>query len=97
MARAEAYLHAKFHLDPSIRLATVHERHRQAGQTGQDRQRTDSIGRTVLQTVAQRPVGLVGAVFRKPAKRESGSCRVIWTDAMGQQSLSGPYYTIVSV
>jgi len=31
---AEAYLHAKFHLDPSNRLATVHERHRQ---TGQDR------------------------------------------------------------
>jgi len=29
----------------------VHERHRQ---TGQDRQRTDSIGRTVLQTVAQK-------------------------------------------
>ena len=31
--RAEAYLHAKFHLDPSNRLATVHERHRQDGQT----------------------------------------------------------------
>jgi len=27
--RAEAYLHAKFHLDPSNRSATVHERHRQ--------------------------------------------------------------------
>jgi len=26
--RAEAYLHAKFHLDPPNRLATVHERHR---------------------------------------------------------------------
>jgi len=50
VARAEAYLHAKFHLDPSNRLATVHERHRQT-----DRQRSDSIGRTVLQTVAQKP------------------------------------------
>ena len=40
MARAEAYLHTKFHLDPSNRLATVQERHRQ---TGQDRQRSDSI------------------------------------------------------
>ena len=33
-----AYLHAKFHLDPSNRLATVHERHRQDRtdrQTGQ--------------------------------------------------------------
>ena len=29
VARAEAYLHAKFHLDPSNGLATVHERYRQ--------------------------------------------------------------------
>ena len=40
-------LRAKFHLDPSNRLATVHERHRQDRQTGQtDRQdredRTDN-------------------------------------------------------
>jgi len=32
----EAYLHAKFHLDPSKRLATVHQRHRQTDR--QDRQ-----------------------------------------------------------
>ena len=38
MARDEAYLHAKFHLDPSNRLATVHERHRQDRQDTQDRQ-----------------------------------------------------------
>jgi len=36
VARAEAYLLAKFHLDPSNRLATVHERHRQTDRTGQD-------------------------------------------------------------
>ena len=30
--RAESYLHAKFHLDPPNRLATVHQRHRQTGQ-----------------------------------------------------------------
>ena len=42
---AEAYLHAKFHLDRSNRLATIHQRHRQ---DRQDRQRSDSIGRTVL-------------------------------------------------
>jgi len=55
MARAEAYLHAKFHLDPSNRLATIHRRYRQTDRTDrQDRQRTDSIGRTVLQTVAQK-------------------------------------------
>jgi len=35
MARAEAYPHAKLHLDPSNRLATVHERYRQTHrQTG---------------------------------------------------------------
>jgi len=51
VAGAEAYLHAKFHLDPSNRLATIHQGHRQTDRTGQDRQtdrqRTDSIGRTV--------------------------------------------------
>ena len=58
VARAEAYLHAKFRLDPSNRLASVHERHRQDRQNRQerqtDRQRADSIGRTVLETVAQK-------------------------------------------
>jgi len=52
VARAEAYLHAKFHLDPSNRLATIHQRYRQDRQT--DRQWSDCIGRTVLQTVAQK-------------------------------------------
>jgi len=36
MAGVEAYLHAKFHLDPSNRLATVHQRHRQTGEHRQD-------------------------------------------------------------
>ena len=56
--QADAYLHAKFHLDPSNCLTTVHERHRQTDrQTGQDRTgQSDSIGRTVLQTVAQKEV-----------------------------------------
>ena len=55
MARAEAYLHAKFHLDPSNRLARIDQRHGETDrQTGQDRQRFDSTGRTVLQTVAQK-------------------------------------------
>jgi len=35
VARAEAYLHAKFRLDPSNRLATIHQRYRQDRQTGQ--------------------------------------------------------------
>jgi len=33
VAMAEASLRAKFHLDPSNRLATVHQRFRQTGQT----------------------------------------------------------------
>jgi len=45
---AGAYLHAKFHLDASNRLATVHECQRQTGQ------QSNSIGRTVLQTVTQK-------------------------------------------
>jgi len=56
VARAEAYLHAKFHLDPSEsdRLAQyTNVTDRQDRQT--DRQRADSIlQRTVLQTVAQK-------------------------------------------
>jgi len=39
VARAEAYLHTKFHLDPSNRLATftVHQRHRQDRQSETDK------------------------------------------------------------
>jgi len=33
MARADAYLHAEFHLDPFNHLATLHERQRPTGQT----------------------------------------------------------------
>jgi len=36
VARAEAYLHAKFYLDPSNRLATVHQHYRHDRQTGQN-------------------------------------------------------------
>jgi len=46
-----AYLHAKLHLDPSNCLATIHQRYKQTGQTGQDRQRSHSIRRTVLQKI----------------------------------------------
>jgi len=55
-----------FHLDPSHRLATVHQRHRQTSRT--DRQ-TDSIGRTVSQTVAQKQV--VGVILTKRPHRRS--------------------------
>jgi len=39
VARAEAYLPAKFHLDPFNRLATLHERYRQTDRQT-DRQQT---------------------------------------------------------
>jgi len=47
MVRSEVYLHAKFHLDPSHRLATIHQRYRQdrPGLGGTDGQRSHSIGR----------------------------------------------------
>jgi len=52
------YPYAKFHLDPSNRLATVHQRHRQDRRRPKDRterQRSNRIGRTALQlTVAQK-------------------------------------------
>jgi len=45
---AETHLYAKFHLDPSNRLATIHQHHRQDRQDRTDRQRSDRIGRTVF-------------------------------------------------
>ena len=48
VSSAEAFLHAKWHL---IHPTTIHQRHRQ---DRQDRQWSDSIGRTVLQTVARK-------------------------------------------
>ena len=53
MAWTEAYLYAKFYLDQSNRSVSIHRRYRQDRQTGQDRQWSDSIGQTILQTVAQ--------------------------------------------
>jgi len=46
------------YFDTSSRLATIHQRYRQT-----DRQRTDCIGRTVLQTVAQK-IGLTTYFYR---------------------------------
>ena len=52
VACAEAYLRTKWHLDPSGRLAIIHQRHKTDRQT--DRQWSDCIGLNVLQTVAQK-------------------------------------------
>ena len=46
---AVAYLQAKFHLDASNRLATIHQRYRQTDRTGQ----TDRQDRTDRQTDRQ--------------------------------------------
>jgi len=49
VARVNAYLRAKFHLDPSNRLTTIHQRHRQsdrqADRTGQTTVRWDRANR----------------------------------------------------
>jgi len=45
VAGTETYLHAKFHIDPSNSLATIHQRYRQTDKTEQERQ-TDN-GRIV--------------------------------------------------
>ena len=60
-------MRAKFHLDPSNRLATIHQRYIQ---DKTDRQRSDSIGRTVVQTVTQK--------FMSGFSRNFGKGR-IWT------------------
>jgi len=69
VARAEAYLHPKFHIDSSSRLATVHQRFgedRTDKQTDrQTGQRSDNIGRTVLQTVAQKRNKVVPAMITR--------------------------------
>ena len=70
MAKAEAYLRAKFHLDPSTLLATIHQRYRQ-NRTDRltDRQTTsDSIGRTVLQTVVQKCYNVKRHINKKNAE-----------------------------
>jgi len=55
VAWAKAYLRTRWHPNPSNRLVTIHQRHRQTGQDRTDRQRSDRIGRTVLQTVVPKP------------------------------------------
>jgi len=68
VAMAEAYFHINWHLNPSSPLATIHQRHRQDRQTdrqteGQDRERSDSTRRTVLQTVAQKSYVVYGMAY----------------------------------
>jgi len=67
----------KWHLDPSNRLAAIHQRHRQTGQ------RSDSIGQTVLQTVAQKGSHLLLSVTSSNADRlwiafTDGLIRIDW-------------------
>ena len=93
VARAEAYLRDKFHLDPSNPLATVHQRYRQRDRQT-DRQRSDSIGRTVLQTVAQKSTDfntVSSVIFNKwSAVAEMGD-RLTTID-MGRKVMGEPFY-----
>jgi len=66
-------LHANFHLDPSNRLVTVHERHRQTGQDRHtDKQRSDSIGRTVLKKGRPKTVRRVANLQTRHRARHDG-------------------------
>jgi len=56
VARAEAYLLAKFHLEPSNRLATIHQRCRQDRTDRQTDNGPIAYRRTVLETVAQKGI-----------------------------------------
>ena len=68
-------MHSKFHLDPSNRMATVHKRQLQTDrQDRTDRQRSDSIARTVLQTVAQKFIKK-DAVMAKISLTHKGTTR----------------------
>jgi len=65
VAWAEACLYTKWHPNPSNCLATIHERHRETDSLRQDRQRSNSIGRTVSQTVAQKLIALAAILWKK--------------------------------
>jgi len=64
---------AKFHVDPSNRLATIHQRYRQTDrQTDRTRGKLfDSIERTVLQTVAQKSLNRRQFVERLRGDRQN--------------------------
>jgi len=68
------YLNAKFHLDPSNRLATVHKRHRKTDRHDRQRSDSNSIGRTVLLTVAQKVDEENMYMLEKEAPQYSGGC-----------------------
>jgi len=56
VARAEPYLHAKFQLDPSNHLATVHERYRQDRQTDNGRPKIPDGGGRHLEKLKNRHI-----------------------------------------
>ena len=74
VAWAEAYLRTTWYPDPCNRLSTIHQRHRQ---TGQDRQRSDSIGRTVLQTVAPKAETRIQLAFVLEGQRNKNRKTII--------------------
>jgi len=76
--RARLPMHAKFHLDPSNRLATILQRHRQDRQTGQDKLRDRQTDRQVADWTTR---GIADAAKRTKTKHgkspvASASCPV---------------------
>ena len=88
MARAEAYLHAKFHLDPSNRLATVHERYRPTGQSGQDRtEQTNGRPKTQSNYGSGTDLTQPKLLTRQCRKGEPAEFKVVYTTALGLSHL----------
>ena len=84
VAGDEAYLRANFYPDPSNRLVTIHQCHRQTDRT--DRQRTDSIRRTVLQTVAQKIQSRSTSQFLRNKSGKMGHINTILTKQVSNQT-----------
>jgi len=80
VARAEAYLRAKFRLDLSNRLATITNVTDRTGQA--DRQRSGSIERTVLQTVTQKWPWAGGEQCRFAGRHRDDSVSIIGCKAL---------------
>jgi len=51
VARAESYLRAKFRVDPSIRLATIHQRRTQTDRTGRQADRHGPIAKAAQKLI----------------------------------------------
>jgi len=93
VAGADAYLRAKFHLDPSNRFATIHERHRQTDRT--DRQRTDSRGRMAAPKLDV--LAFVWLNFQRGVVQWFQVVQILWYTGTGSTRCSSWWKTLLPV